>query len=164
MTDTMTDRFCRWFVYEKETNAKVLGSLATVPENRREEDPYREALELFGHMIAARSFWLYRFGIAPQPENLFPEETSIDDLAARAQTMYAAWDGYLATLTDSELSNCFEYQSTEGDKYRNKKEDILKQLSDHGRYHCGQIASRIKACGGTAATTDYVFFVRELVK
>lgn len=160
----MTDRFRRWFAYEKETNSKVLDSLATVSEDRREEEPYREALELFGHMIAARSFWLYRFGIAPRPENLFPEETSTDELAARAESMYAAWDAYLSTLTDSELSTYFEYQSTEGDKYRNKKEDILKQLSDHSRYHCGQIASRVKACGGTAATTDYVFFVRELVQ
>jgi len=163
MSMTMSDRFRNWYDYEKAAHAKVLASLGTVPEGSHGEDAYQQALDLFGHMIAARWFWLYRFGVAPKPENLFPDETDVDDLKHRAEEMYAVWDAYFETLDDDGLAQEFEYRSTEGDRYRNTIEDILKQLSDHSRYHCGQIASRVKVCGRTAASTDYVFFVRELV-
>ncbi len=159
--ESMSDRFRRWFTYEMNANKKVLDSLATVPPERSQEDQSREALDLFGHMIAARWFWLYRFGFAPKPANLFPEDIDIAGLRSQAQAMYVAWLDFFESLTDDVLMEEFEYRSTEGERY--SKEDILKQLSDHHRYHCGQIASRVKTMGGTAASTDYVFHVRKLV-
>ena len=162
MSITMTDRFRKWYAYEKDAHAKVLASLETVPMARHSEEVYQQALDLFGHMIAARWFWLYRFGASPKPDNLFPEQRDLDVLRRGAEEMYIAWDGYFETLDEADLDLEVEYRATEGVRYNNKIEDILKQLSDHSRYHCGQIASRVKTCGGTAASTDYVFFVREL--
>ena len=162
MSITMTDRFRKWYAYEKDAHAKVLTSLETVPMARHSEEVYQQALDLFGHMIEARWFWLYRFGAAPKPDNLFPEQRDLDVLRRGAEEMYTAWDGYFETLDEADLDREVEYRATEGARYKNKIEDILKQLSDHSRYHCGQIASRVKSCGGTAASSDYVFFVREL--
>ena len=58
MSITMSDRFRNWYAYEKDAHAKVLSSMATVPEASHGEDAYQQALDLFGHMIAARWFWL----------------------------------------------------------------------------------------------------------
>jgi len=162
MSVTMTDRFRKWYAYEKDAHKKVLASLETVPVARHSEEVYQQALDLFGHVIAARWFWLFRFGAAPKPDNLFPEKMDLDVLRRGADEMYSAWDDYFEKLDEADLDREVEYRSTEGARYTNKIEDILKQLSDHSRYHCGQIASRVKACGGTAASTDYVFFLREL--
>ena len=56
------------------------------------------------------------------------------------------------------------YQSLDGKRFRNTVEDILAQLFGHSWYHRGQIASRIKAIGGTPAVTDLVFWSRELIE
>src|SRR5262249_37768742 len=69
-TMNMADRYRRWFEYEKDANQKVLDSYGSVPEARRNTAAYQKGLDLFGHILAARKLWLYRFrlGEAPAPD------------------------------------------------------------------------------------------------
>jgi uncharacterized damage-inducible protein DinB len=78
--------------------------------------------------------------------------------------MHGEWDDYLAGLGDAELDRVFEYRALEGDRFRNRVEDIVTQLFGHSWYHRGQIASLVRELGGEPAATDYVFWVREPVE
>jgi uncharacterized damage-inducible protein DinB len=78
--------------------------------------------------------------------------------------MHREWDDYLAGLDDTELARVFEYRALEGDRFRNRVEDILTQLFGHSWYHRGQVAALIRELGGEPAATDYVFWVREPVE
>jgi uncharacterized damage-inducible protein DinB len=164
---TMADRYRRWFAYEKDMHEKTLASLESVPGGRRGDPSFRKAVGLLGHIAAARALWLHRFGVRPSgpstPAELFPENVSLEDLAARISGMHEEWSDYLRDLDEAEIARVFEYRSMEGRRFRNRVEDLLTQLFSHSSYHRGQIAALVRTLGGEPAVTDYLFWVREPV-
>jgi uncharacterized damage-inducible protein DinB len=164
MSASMIDSFRRWYDYEKDVHAKVLTSLGSVPENRRQEPAFQKATSIMGHIIAARHLWLFRFGILPDhPTDFFPKGLSIADLSDRETKVEGHWQAYLNRLDEAEFNRSFEYQSLDGGKWRNTVGEILTQLFGHSWYHRGQIASLVRAAGGEPAITDFVFWAREAV-
>ncbi len=165
---TISDRYRRWFAYEKDAHQKTLQSLGTVPAERRSDPHFRKAVSLVGHLVAARQLWLHRIGVRPSaPTTLaefFPEDLTLDELASRLDEVHGEWDDYLADLDETEIARVFEYRALEGDRFRNRVEDIVTQLFGHSWYHRGQIAALVRELGGEPAATDYVFWVREPVE
>lgn len=157
-----------WFHYEQDAHHKTLASFETVPVSQRDDPRFQKAVDLCAHLVAARALWLYRFGIAETgpttPEDLFPQNISLDTIKAQTETMHTTWSAYLDALDSNELHRVFEYQSMEGPLYRNVVSDLLTQLFGHSWYHRGQIALLIRQLGGTPAETDYVFWSRQNVR
>jgi uncharacterized damage-inducible protein DinB len=159
-----SDRYRRWFEYEKDSHAKVLASLNSVPVQNRVAATFKKAVDLFAHVIMGRRLWLSRLGVGKEPpRDLFPQGFPFEELAPRIQEMEALWAGYFARLDDSEVARVFEYHSTEGKAFRNTIEDVLTQLFGHSLYHRGQIATLVRACGGEPAATDFIFWARESI-
>ena len=121
----------RWFDYEQDSNAKVLASLRSVPEDLRSSASFQKAVDLMGHLVAARSMWLYRLGSGSAPADLFPTQTLLSELPQLIADMHNAWSDYFAKLTDERLAFNFEYQSYDGPRFRNTIEDVLTQLYGH---------------------------------
>jgi len=166
MTATLVERYRRWFEYEKDSHAKVLASLNSVPEAARSMPAFGRAVTLMAHLMAARQLWLYRFGVAaegPALHEFFPTEVALPDLTKRIRNVEAAWSGYLIRLDDAALARRFEYQSLDGGWYQNTVEEILTQLFGHSWYHRGQIASLVRQSGGDPAVTDFVYWAREAI-
>jgi uncharacterized damage-inducible protein DinB len=164
MADELISRFRRWFEYEQDAHAKVVGSLGTVPADRRAGPEYRKAVGLLAHVVAARRVWLGRFGVLPPAAGpLFPDDADLPAVVAEWDTVRSAWTRYLAGLTDADLARVFEYQSLDTGRFRNRVEDILAQLYGHSWDHRGQIAVLVRAAGGTPAITDFVYWCREPV-
>lgn len=163
MSQVSSDQYRRWFDYEKDSHQKTLASLNKIPEERRKRDDFHKAVDLFAHLIAARLMWLYRFGARTDSVELFPTNTDLAKLPTLLETMETEWSGYLAKLTDADLSRIFEYQSYEGKRFRSSIQDILTQLFGHSWYHRGQIAQLVRRLGGEPAVTDFVFWSREAV-
>jgi len=159
----MIDRYQRWFEYEKDSHAKTLASLNAVTEELRQSEAFVKAVYLMGHIVAARRVWLFRFGVLTNNVELFPRETKLTELPRQISEMEASWSAYLDQLNDAELSRVFEYQSYEGQRFRNTIEEILTQLFGHSWYHRGQIALLLRSIGAEPAVTDYVFWAREPV-
>ena len=156
----MIERYRHWFEYEKDSHAKTLASLNAVPASLRDSEGFSKAVYLMGHIIAARRMWLYRFGSAGQNAELFPKETSLDDLPGQLSEMEVRWSEFLDQLDDDKLAQVFEYRSYEGQRFRNTIEEILTQLFGHSWYHRGQIAMLLRSIGAEPAVTDYVFWTR----
>jgi uncharacterized damage-inducible protein DinB len=161
MSQKMIDRFRRWFDYEKDSHAKTIASLYAVPEELRDGEPFRKAVYLMGHIIAARRMWLFRFGIAGENAELFPQDVTLEQLTDQISEMEKLWTNYLLGIDDADLERVFEYQSYEGPRFRNTIDEILTQLFGHSWYHRGQIAQLIRSIGAEPAVTDFVFWARE---
>lgn len=155
------DSYRRWFEYEKDSHAKVLASLKAVPDELRASKSFRKAVDLMAHLAAARRMWLFRFGVTGQPVELFPQGLELAELPALIDKMQREWSSYLQGIDETELARVFEYQSYEGDRFRNSVEDILTQLFGHSLYHRGQIALLLRSIGAEPAVTDFVFWSRE---
>src|SRR6185503_9233072 len=119
MSEAMIDRYRRWFDYEKDSHAKTIASLNSVPAELRNGEAFRKAVYLMGHIIAARRMWLFRFGVAGQNAELFPQDVTLEQLAHQISEMEQLWTEYLLGIADAELQRVFEYQSYEGPRFRN---------------------------------------------
>jgi uncharacterized damage-inducible protein DinB len=162
MSNPLVARYQKWFEYEKDSHAKVLASLESVPEEKRSGPAFEKAVTLLAHVIAGRQLWLFRFGVSPEaPKDFFPKGLALGELARRVAETEVAWEKYLGRLDDGELARDFEYRSLDGGAFRNTVEDILTQLFGHSWYHRGQIASLVRAAGGEPAVTDFVFWTRQ---
>jgi len=158
------ERYRRWFEYEKDAHAKVLASFETVPVDRRSCAEYRKAVAIMAHIVGARRIWLYRMGAIATAPALFPENPELTKVVDDWRETQALWEKFLASQTDQEIEQTFEYKSLDAGRFRNRIEDILTQLFGHSSYHRGQIAMLIRAAGGEPAITDLIFWCREAAK
>ena len=162
MAEKTAERYRCWFEYEMDSHAKVLAALEAAAASERETKAFRKAVELAGHVVAARLLWLFRLGAAKDaPSGFFPRGMTLSELARRMEKMHAAWSDYLAGASEKEIASSFEYRSTEGVRYRNTVEDILTQLHGHSLYHRGQIAMLLRSVGVEPPATDFIFWARE---
>jgi uncharacterized damage-inducible protein DinB len=121
-------------------------------------------VDLLAHVVAARMLWLSRLTPGIQrPDEIFPREVRLSELARSLTEMKTAWSEYLSRLDDVELERAFQYRSLEGTEYRNSVEDVLTQLFGHSLYHRGQIAALVRSMGAQPAMTDFVYWAREPV-
>ncbi|MBC8029134.1 MAG: DinB family protein [Pyrinomonadaceae bacterium] len=163
MNGILIDRYRRWFDYEKDSHAKTLDSLNAVAEALRQSEGFGKAVYLLGHLVAARRMWLFRLGVLREDTDLFTREISLAELPEQIAEMERLWSEYLSQLKDIDLERVFEYQSYEGQRFRNSIEDILTQMFGHSWYHRGQIALLLRSIGAEPAVTDIVFWTREPV-
>jgi uncharacterized damage-inducible protein DinB len=162
MARDLAERYQRWFEYERDAHAKVVGSLETVPPERRSTPEFSRAVTLLAHIAAARRIWLYRLGIISRPpESFFPENVALADVVAELHEIQDRWTEFLSRIDDAELARSFEYQSLDAGPFRNRIEDILTQLFGHSWYHRGQVAMLVRAAGGEPAVTDLIYWCRE---
>ncbi|MBX7104391.1 MAG: DinB family protein [Gemmataceae bacterium] len=161
MSHNLADRFRRWFDYERDVHQLTLESLSAVPVEGQTRLEFRRAVSLMGHIIAARRLWLSRIAAEyPRPTVLFPENVSLEAVAAESNHAESDWEKYLTTSDDNELQRDVEYRSTDGGRFCSRVEDILAQLFTHSAYHRGQIAMLVRQVGGQPAMTDFIFWSR----
>lgn len=158
------ESYRRWFEYEKDSHEKVLASLNATPDETRSTQLFQKAVDLMGHIVAARRMWLFRFGVTSQPVELFPKNVDLAELPPLVDNMHKEWSAYLDRLDQTELTRSFEYQSYDGPRFSNTVEEILTQLFGHSWYHRGQIAMALRSIGAEPAVTDFVFWTRKPVE
>lgn len=166
----LIDHFRRLFEYEFRCTPLVHEGLVRSRESIERTGlaalaaPFERAVAIWSHVQAARRTWLVRLGrpIEAPGDGLFPI-WPIDKARAEAETMDAAWRGYIEALDARELARVTRYTSTEGKAYDTDVRDILTHVVNHSSYHRGQIASLIAATGTKPPITDYVFFCRRAI-
>jgi uncharacterized damage-inducible protein DinB len=148
--------FDRLLAYDRWANGQTLASLEACP------DPPAKALELLGHVLGAESCWLDRMVDGRDRPGV--ENETMEDLAtvrrAWSESLPAQWSSFLGDATLSDPARTFSYVSFLGKTLSCRVEDVLIQLMLHGSYHRGQIASAVRAAGGTPATTDFIHGIR----
>lgn len=121
----------------------------------------KKAEELLSHIIASQLIWLTRI-TGKEFKLTGPWHTfNKNELSNQIQLVFIEWHNYISYLNESELNTIISYTNTKGEKYSNGVYDIIVHISHHSAYHRGQIASLVRAGGGTPAVTDYIVFKRE---
>lgn len=165
MAEPPTSYFRRLFAYERDSNAKSLASVDTIPQARRGEPGYQRALDLHTHIALARLMWLHRLGAEPvAPASYHMEGLAPADVRALVDRMERGWAEYLERLPEDGMDEEIEYESVASGRFRSSLSDIFTHLAGHAWYVRGQIASVVRASGGTPAMTDHMFWSREPVK
>ncbi len=155
-----SDRFRRWYEHERDSCTKAFAMLDSVPEARRTEAGYQQAIDCFAHIAAARQRWLHRLGHWLVSPAIRPHGTALTDLKAEVAKTEAAWVAYFAGLDDAELARTVEWTVDDGKRFRWDVEGILTQTNGHCWYHGGQIALLVDRLGGKSIQTDYIFWMK----
>ena len=165
MANAMADRFRKWYEHEQDAHAKVVGSLESVPSDRRTSPEFQKAVGWLAHLAVARRVWLERLSVIPAKTSgpFFPDGKTLADTIADLKEVQELWSRYLAKMSDDELARTIEYKSLDAGRFCNRVEDVLTQLFTHSAYHRGQIASLVRAAGGEPTATDYIYWCREPV-
>lgn len=144
------------FRHETHANHSMMDMLRGVPEDARSDPRYHRALKIAAHMVTCRQVFLdvitkKRDGF---PE-MFPEPSGLDDVDQQFAAMESAWEAFLASLTEAELSSKFEFEDN-GTRWWFEVEPQVIQLIGHAAYHRGQVVLLVDQLGGETVDTDYV--------
>ena len=149
----LLDYLRRLFSYDRWANREALVSLRAAPPSPR-------SLKLLAHIVAAEWLWLNRLRQEKQGMAVWPDLT-LARCEAELAALEESWGAYLAALTSDRLTGTASYTNTKGESFATPVRDILMHVVMHSAYHRGQIASDVRAAGGTPAYTDFVHAVRK---
>jgi uncharacterized damage-inducible protein DinB len=151
---TVLDVLRHQFQYDSWANREELRVLSSLPV------PPEQATGLLTHIIAAQWLWFDRLHKNPPRTAVWPE-TALDGCATQLQELDAAWQSYLASLSEADLSNPCTYTNSKGEAWTSSVLEILNQLILHAAHHRGQISLLIRSTGSVPAAVDYIFAVRQ---
>ena len=151
----MSEFFLRMLAYNNWANRRALDSIAGLDGN--DDQPRR----WFAHILGAQKLWLLRI----QGSNLSGAEVwpdlSFEECLALDAEMELKWGEYLQNMDEKERTRTVAYTNSKGDSFANTVDEIVTHMFNHGTYHRGQIATKVRELGGTPAATDFIVYMRE---
>ena len=145
----------RQFAYDEWANREVLAAINTGGSGLHPAQP----LKLLAHIVSAERLWMDRLNRQPQSQPVWPELSSAQCEAQIAE-LAKLWPEYFAQLSLATLAQQITYNNSKGEPWTSAVQDVLTHIVMHSAYHRGQIASLMRADGGTPAYTDFIHAVR----
>lgn len=156
---TLVDRYREWYEQEIDANDKMLMMIESVPDEKRSDPKFQRAIVLAAHLAACRENWLDRMTTGGKNQtDWWPENARLEDQRARYTKIERLWTDYLANLSEEEMARDFEFEASQGGRYRWNVEGQIMQLIGHAFYHRGQIAQIVDELDGDTVDTDYLFW------
>jgi uncharacterized damage-inducible protein DinB len=137
--------------YDVWANRETLGSL--------EQSAPPRSLMWLAHIVGAEYLWLARLRRYDETISVWPE-LDVEACGERLDQLSQLWPEYLDDMHES-FTERVAYTNSRGEAWTNTVEEILTHVVIHSAYHRGQIASDVRASGGTPAYTDYIHAVRQ---
>ncbi len=150
--------------HERWATDTLLGSLDSVPPDKRDDPAYQRAIDKLAHIAAARALWLQRLGgDSPTPAEVFPEGRELASVRRELETVQCAWEQWGSSVTDAILAEHLEYSSRDGAHWRNTFAEIVLHVCTHSFLHRGQANTLLAQAGGSPANMDLIFFTRQKI-
>jgi len=154
----MKNHFIKLFNYDRLENEKILNVIIEAGEPEK-------PVQLMAHLLTAQQIWLNRLQNLPAPVMPLwpPLGQRQENLKAIITSNSVAWIDYLHNLTAPDFEKTIDYKSMRGDEFRNRLDDIITHVINHGTHHRAQIGQIVKLAGHeNLPGTDYILYVRSL--
>lgn len=148
----MKEYFLKLYQYNAWSNARVLGAL----EQQKVED--EKILTLMSHVLAAQLIWLHRVVDLPSPNYELWALYPLEQLKAMSEEASSRWLTFIEE--HDNFDRLLRYHNYVGHSYENKVEHIMIHIVNHGTYHRGQIALRLRELGFEPVNTDFITYDR----
>ncbi|MBL0928463.1 MAG: DinB family protein [Phycisphaerales bacterium] len=163
---TGPDVIRRLHAHRRWTRARLLELCRALPPDRLRH-PFEMGMgSLFAtivHLYAAERVWIDALSgrhdsVVISAENFH----DLDAVGAAWKESDAAWDAYLAALTDAELARPVRrFSRLWNTEYTVPAGDICMHVATHAHYHAAQAANMLRRLGVKPPSTDLVLFARE---
>lgn len=148
--------FERLLAYDHWANGQALATVEAL------EKPPAKALGILGHFLGAEECWLHRMVALCDPADV----DRLDDVDAATlrrvwrEELPALWSSFLRDAAKSDVGRTFTYVNYLGETRSCGVQDAVLGLMLHSAHHRGQVASLVRAAGGTPAVTDFIHATR----
>ena len=149
-------QYNRW-AHERTMDAA--GELNSEQYNRPLPGSYPSLRATLEHVLSTEIIWLSRWeghSLAEGPD--YTECIDVGSLRSRWRSLWSRQSRYLGALSQEELSQGVGIRTRTGIETVQVLGDTLLHVVNHASYHRGQIASQIRALGGTPVNTDYFMY------
>lgn len=153
----LRDHYKRLNEHSYWANQRILGALRGMDE--------AEALQekkLFAHITAAERVWLTRLEGKDSSKLAIWPAYYLQECQELTEANAVGYRRYLEGITDAEFASMVAYRNSTGQEFRTAVGDILSQVTLHGSYHRGQIASFLRINGFTPVSSDFILYAREI--
>ena len=150
----MLNYFETIYRYNEWANERVLDCIRT--QDIRDERIY----SWFAHSLVAQLFWLNRILLKPAPEYKLWGTYDLGQLIDLNREANRGWKEFVQS--GRSFDSILHYTNNDGDKFSNQISMIMIHVVNHGTYHRGQIAARIRELGYEPVNTDFIMWDRYL--
>lgn len=134
--------------------ARTLDSVRDVPP----DDP---AFTTLVHVFQADRIWLSRTTDHPRTSMADPGEAwTVDTLARAWEEVANGWRQWADGVTDAQAP--LVYRNLAGKEAQVELWELIMHLVNHGSYHRGQVAMRLRQMGRQPVATDFHIYRQEL--
>jgi len=148
----MKEYFLKLYAYNEWANRRVLKAI--VGQGVTDE----KTLSLFSHQMVANYLWLHRIkGLDPPPYELWKTYPT-NQLEKMVEEVSGLWLRFIEA--NENFNRILKYKNYVDEYYENNVENIMIHLVNHGTYHRGQIALRMRQCGYLPINTDFITYDR----
>jgi uncharacterized damage-inducible protein DinB len=150
--------FNRW---ADETVLEALRGLAPEDYCREPVPGWASVRATAVHVADALNVWARRLGgETPTRRATEDEYPTVDELARYFRAGHDAFDRLVATTSPEALAGVWETRDLAGTLYRQPLWSVYRHVVNHGTYHRGQIAAKLKRLGVDLPPTDLVAWAR----
>ncbi len=161
----MRDDFASLFAYNRWADDRVLAACRGLsPEQYTRELPGGMASlrSTLVHLAGATRAWTRR--LEGETATRLPTDDEVptfDSAATLLAEAHAVFDRLLPALTPERLASIFTYRNLKNEEKRLPLWAVLRHVVNHGSYHRGQVAVKLKRLGVEPPQTDFVFWAIE---
>ena len=161
----MTDDLRSFFDFHRWADGLVIASCRSLAPGLYEEpEPFEvgwpSIRSVVVHLAWGNDAWIRRFLRQP-PIPMF-KEADLPTLAEAEAALTSCHDRFvgevLPAFTPTELAAPFTYRNYQDRQMTAPLWALLRHVVNHGTYHRGQIASKLKRRGVDPPTTDFVYW------
>lgn len=153
--------------YNSWANRRVLEACAPLSAEeftRHNGSSFPSVRDTLAHICGAEWIWLERWN-GRVPTGGIPAPTDYPDF----ETLKRRWTevgndllGYIASLAPADVNRIVEFKTLAGVPFSQPLGHCLQHLANHSTYHRGQVTTMLRQLGAKPATTDLIYFYREL--
>lgn len=148
----MTEMLRRLMDHMRWADARILDALTAANE------PPRDPLEIYSHVLGAEAVWLARLTGAQAPP-VWPDLT-LEECANLAQRNADGFIAFVDSLSADSLQRLVTYRNSAGAEFESRIDDIVMHVALHGQYHRGQVNQLLRRGGAEPRPVDYIAYVR----
>ena len=129
--------------------------IACLVENKVKDE---RCLSLMSHILNAQHIWNSRVLSKPMPFAPW----HVHEVSKLLSLNESGFSGSMEIMMQVDPVHVFTYENTKGQQFSNSVQDVMTHVANHGTYHRGQLAMRLKELGIQPPPSDYIIYKRSI--
>lgn len=150
------------FGYHWQVRHRLIDGAAALDEGAYREDPgygHGSVHDLLFHLLQTDRGWRLGLEADATAERLDPADyPDLESLRSGFEAEEAAWDAYLATLTEERIAGDIDLVSPTGRTHTFALWHVLQHLILHGMQHHTELAQQLTRHGHSPGNLDFIFY------